>query len=57
MLFAVMVLVAPFVPFTLGMGGFLPDVHGFYQWAFDSLDVLNDFTKQVVVSRRDIWGS
>ena len=30
-----------------------PDLHGFYKWVFDSLDVLNDFTKQVVVSRRD----
>ena len=30
-----------------------PDLHGFHKWVFDSLDVLNDFTEQVVVSRRD----
>ena len=30
-----------------------PDLHGFCKWVFDSLEVLNDFTKQVVVSRRD----
>ena len=31
-----------------------PDLHGFYKWVFDSLEVLNGFLKQVVVSRRDI---
>ena len=31
-----------------------PDVHGFYRWVFDSLDLLNNFLQQVVVSRRDI---
>ena len=31
-----------------------PDLHGFYRWAFDSLEVLNGFLKQVVVSRRDL---
>ena len=31
-----------------------PDLHGFYRWVFDSLEVLNGFLKQVVVSRRDI---
>ena len=31
-----------------------PDLHGFYRWAFDSLEVLNDFPKQVVVLS---WGS
>ena len=30
------------------------DLHGFYKWVFDSLGLLNDFLKQVVVSRRDI---
>ena len=30
-----------------------PDLHGFFLWAFDSLEVLNGFTKQVV-NRRDI---
>ena len=30
-----------------------PDLHGFYRWVFDSLDVLNGILKQVVVSRRD----
>ena len=34
-------------------GWILPDLHGFYKWVFDSLDVLNDFTWQVVVSRKD----
>ena len=31
-----------------------PDLHGFYKWVFDSLEVLNGFLKQVVVSRRDV---
>ena len=30
-----------------------PDLHGFYRWVFDSVDVLNGFFRQVVVSRRD----
>ena len=30
-----------------------PDLHGFYKWVFDSHEVLNDFLRQVVVSRRD----
>ena len=30
-----------------------PDLHGFYKWVFDSLEVLNDFTRQVVVSCRE----
>ena len=36
------------------MGGFCPDLHGFYRWVFDSHDLLNGFLRQVVVSRRDI---
>ena len=28
-------------------------MHGIYRWVFDSLDVLSDFIKQVVVNRRD----
>ena len=31
-----------------------PDLHCFFRWVFDSLEVLNGFLKQVVVSRRDI---
>ena len=31
-----------------------PDIHGFYKWVFDSLEVLNGFLGQVVVSRRDV---
>ena len=31
-----------------------PDLHGFYKWVFDSLEVLSGFLKQVVVSRRDV---
>ena len=34
-----------------------PDLHGFYSWVFDSLFILNDITKQVVVSRRENWHS
>ena len=30
-----------------------PDLHGFYRWVFDSIEVLNGFLRQVVVSRRD----
>ena len=30
-----------------------PDLHGFYKWVFDAMDLLNDFAKQVVVCRRD----
>ena len=30
-----------------------PDLHCFFQWVFDSLEVLNGFLRQVVVSRRD----
>ena len=28
-------------------------MHGFYRWVFDSLEVLNGFLKQIVVSRGD----
>ena len=31
-----------------------PDLHGFHKWVFESLGLLNDFLRQVVVSRRDI---
>ena len=31
-----------------------PDIHGFYNWVFDSLEVLNGFLRKVVVSRRDV---
>ena len=34
-----------------------PDLHGFYRWIFDSLEVLNGFLKQVVVSRKRNWES
>ena len=30
------------------------DLCGFYKWVFDSLEVLNGFLRQVVVSRRDV---
>ena len=43
----------PFCPFTPWDEWVHPDLHGFCKWVFDSLEVLNDFTKQVVVSRRD----
>ena len=28
-------------------------MHGFYKWVFDALALLDDFTRQVVVSRKD----
>ena len=31
-----------------------PDLHGFHRLVFDSLELLNGFLKQVVVSRRDL---
>ena len=34
--------------------GIPPDLHGFKRWVSDSLELLNDFLKQVVVSRRDV---
>ena len=45
------VLSPPFVPWDKWIP---PDLHGFYKWVFDSLGLLNDFLRQVVVSRRDI---
>ena len=32
----------------------LPNLHSFYKWVFDSLELLNDVLKQGVVSRRDV---
>ena len=49
----VMVLVVRSAPCTLGMGVSLLTCMVFYKCVFDSLDVLNDFIKQVVVNRRD----
>ena len=34
-----------------------PDLHGFYRWVFDSLEVLNGFIKQVVDNTRECGGS
>ena len=31
----------------------VPDLHGFYKWVFDSIELLNCFLRQVVISRRD----
>ena len=31
-----------------------PDLHGFYKWVFDSLELLNDFLRQVALNRRNI---
>ena len=53
MLFFVMVLLPHLSP-SPGMSGSLLICMVFYEWVFDSLKVLSDFTKQVVVSRRDI---
>ena len=30
-----------------------PDIHGFYKWVFDPLEMLNGFFRQVVVSRKE----
>ena len=30
-----------------------PDLHGFHKWVFNSLELLNDVTRQVVVCQRD----
>ena len=54
MLYVVMVRVVLFPPFIHGISGIPPDLHGFYKWVFDSLELLNSFLKQVVVSRRDV---
>ena len=53
MLFVAMVLVVPFLLFIPGIIGFLLIFMAFYKWVFDSLEVLNCFLQQVVVSRRD----
>ena len=63
MLFVVMVLVVPFLLFIPGKipisslhpweNWVPPDLHGFFRWVFDSLEVLNGFVRQVVISRRD----
>ena len=39
--------------FYLFPGSLHPDLHGFYKWVFDALPLLNDFTRQVVVSQKD----
>ena len=44
------VLSLPLVP---GIGWIPPDLHGFYRWVFDSLELLFGFLKQAVVNRRD----
>ena len=53
MLFVVMVLVVPFSSLHPWDNWLPPDLHGFYKWVFDSLEVLNGFLRQVV-SRRDV---
>ena len=40
---------------TSSLGNWIPpDLHGFFKWVFGSLEVLNGFQRQVVVSRRDV---
>ena len=53
MLYVVMVRVVLFLHFIPGKNWVPPDLHGFYKWVFDSLEVLDGFLRQVVVSRRD----
>ena len=52
-LYVGMVRVVPFLLFISGKIGFLLICMVFYKWVFDSLEVLNGFLRQVVVSRRD----
>ena len=54
MLYVVMVRVVLFLHFIPGIIGFLLIFMVFCRWVFDSLEVLNGFLKQVVVSRRDL---
>ena len=54
MLHVVMVRAVLFLLFILWDTGIPPDLHGFYRWVFDSLGLLNDFLRQVVVSRGDV---
>ena len=49
----VMVLVVLPAPFILGISGYLLICTFFISGCFDAMDLLNDFAKQVVVSRRD----
>ena len=53
-LYVVMVRVVLSLPLIPGICGFPLVLHGFYKLVFDSLELLNDFLKQVVISRRDI---
>ena len=48
MLYVVMVRVVLFPHFIPEYVWIPPDLHGFYRWVFDSLEVLNGFLKQVV---------
>ena len=51
----------PWFLWSLGLVGFLPDLHGFFHWVMTSMHDLNRFVKQVVVTRRDSkllqWGN
>ena len=49
MQYVVMVRVVLFSSHLPGDNWIPPDLHGFYRWVFDSLEVLNGFLKQVVV--------
>ena len=45
--------VDPFLLFILWDNWLPPDLHGFKKWVFDSIELLNGFLRQVVISRRD----
>ena len=49
-----MVLVVPISSLTPWDNWIPPDLHGFFWWVFDSLELLIGFLKQVVVSCRDV---
>ena len=53
----VMVFVVLSAPFILGIRWVPPDLHGFYKWVFDAMDLLNDFTKQVGRQSSGFWYS
>ena len=50
LLCVVIVLVVLFLPWD---GWIPPDLRGFCKWNFDSLDIFDDFTRRVVVCRKD----
>ena len=44
----VMVLVVLSAPFILGISWIPPDLHGFYMWVFEAMDLLNDLLSRLL---------